>query len=277
MTELLNVKINGAHPNRERPGLLCGFRPLVSRAALLTLALTLGGCAGYAGGDVPAQEAPQFLLFGEQHDQTDHQAQVARNIAHQAQRRRLTAVVLEMAERGHSTAGLPAEAPEIDVQQRLHWQEAGWPWSSYGPVVMAAVRAGIPVVGGNLPKAEQKLAATESRLDHLVSPEAHSRLAQAVSTSHCQSLPAEAVTRMVRIQIARDDTMAQTMMAEAQQGQVVLLAGEQHVARDRGVPLHLMRRGVAPQTVYSVGFNEGDGLLDERRPAHITPREDPCK
>jgi uncharacterized iron-regulated protein len=237
------------------------------------MGIALSGCSSYQlGNDAP----PAFLLFGEQHDQLDQKNQVAQAVAQQAQAHKLRAIVLEMAERGRSTAGLPPHAAEEDVQQQLHWQETGWPWLSYRSVVMTAVREGIPVVGGNLPKIEQKIAASESRLDDLVSPQAHALIADAISTSHCRSLPPEAVTRMVRIQIARDDTMAQTLMAEAQPGPVLLLAGEQHVARDRGVPQHLMRRGVTPSDIHSVGFNESDVPLDERRPASVTSRPDPC-
>ncbi|MEX8505859.1 ChaN family lipoprotein [Leptothrix ochracea] len=270
MTELLNINNNGAHPNRED-----GSRSLKQRTLLVMTGLMLvvmaSGCA---------QSPKRFVLFGEQHDQIDQKTQVALTIAQQAKTHHLQAVVLEMAERGRNTIGLPTDAEESDVQQRLHWHETGWPWSHYGPVVMTAVRAGIPVVGGNLPKAEQKIAANESRLDNLVTPQVHALIAEAVSTSHCRSLPPEAVTRMVRIQIARDDTMAQTLMAEAPQqpkSTVLLLAGEQHVASDRGVPQHLMRRGITPQDIHSVGFNDGDLPLDERLHATVTPRPDPCK
>lgn len=279
MTELLNVKINSAHPTREHRRFFHAFRSTFRSTASAAALLALQACAWAPHAENTRDtraDAAHFLLFGEQHDQVDHQAQVARTITERAKQHKLHTVVIEMAERGHSTAGLPTNAPENEVQQRLHWHETGWPWSHYGPVVMAAVHAGLSVVGGNLPKAEQKIAAQESRLDHQVTPEVHALIAEAVSTSHCRLLPPEAVTRMVRIQIARDDTMAQTLMAEALHGPVLLLAGEQHVARDRGVPQHLLRRGISAAEIHSVGFNDSDVTLDERRPARVTPRTDPC-
>ena len=51
-----------------------------------------------------------------------------------------------MTERGHSIAGLPRNASHAQVRQTLAWADAGWPWAHYGPVVMAAVREGVPVV-----------------------------------------------------------------------------------------------------------------------------------
>ena len=49
-----------------------------------------------------------------------------------AQRGTLTAVTLEMAERGHSTAGLPRTASEEEVRKALNWNRAGsgWQWSA---------------------------------------------------------------------------------------------------------------------------------------------------
>ena len=43
--------------------------------------------------------------------------------------------------------------------------DADWPWADYGPVVMAAVRAGVPVAGANLPRAQTRTAMQDSTLD----------------------------------------------------------------------------------------------------------------
>ncbi len=61
-----------------------------------------------------------------------------------------------MAEEGSSTAHLDRTATEAQVQTALSWNDKGWPWSAYGPAVMAAVRAGVPVLGANLPRARMK-------------------------------------------------------------------------------------------------------------------------
>ena len=54
---------------------------------------------------------------------------------------------LEMAEAGHSTAALPTDAAEAAVRAALSWDERLWPWQPYAGAVMAAVRAGVPVLG----------------------------------------------------------------------------------------------------------------------------------
>ena len=75
-------------------------------------------------------------------------------------------------------------------------------------VVMNAVRAGVPVLGGNLPRAEMRAAMADSQPGR-----AHRRrrarvLADAVRSGHCQLLPAAQEPGMVRIQIARDLALA---------------------------------------------------------------------
>ena len=93
-----------------------------------------------------------MLLLGEQHDAPEHQQLHQRFVQRLAEQGRLAALALEMAEQGVSTAGLPRDAPEAAVRSALRWDEQGWPWPAYGPAVMAAIGAGVPVVGANLPR-----------------------------------------------------------------------------------------------------------------------------
>ena len=83
---------------------------------------------------------------------------------------------------------------------------------------------------------------------------------------------------MVRVQIARDQAMADTVAAALRPGQrVVLLTGAQHASRDRGVPLHLALRHGAPSVHVVIFGSEAIGLAaDELRHARVTPRPDPC-
>ncbi|MFN3830549.1 MAG: ChaN family lipoprotein, partial [Tepidimonas ignava] len=90
---------------------------------------------------------PRWLLLGEQHDADAHQALQAAVVQVLAEQGRLAALVLEMAERGQNTRALAPNAPQAAVQAALQWNDRGWPWRRYGPVVMTAVRAGVPVLG----------------------------------------------------------------------------------------------------------------------------------
>jgi uncharacterized iron-regulated protein len=145
-----------------------------------------------------------------------------------------------MGDRGASTAGLPRDASEEQVKAALKWDIAGWPWPAYGPVVMAAVRSGVPVLGANLPRGEMRSAMQNVALDARLTRTALETQQKNIREGHCGMLPESQIAPMTRIQIARDVSMAETVVAARQPGKTVLLvAGGGHVVRDWGVPVHL--------------------------------------
>lgn len=243
------------------------------RILTIVATLALAACAT----PVPALPDVPVLIFGEQHDQPDHQRQTAQAVRQLAAQGTLAALVIEMAERGRSTAGLPREASEAQVREALAWR--GWEWPVYEGVVMAAVRAGVPVLGGNLPRERMREAMGDAGRDALVDAPAREKLAVAVREGHCGMLPATQEPGMVRIQIARDQSMAETIAAAMKPGQrVLLLTGAQHASRDRGVPLHLALRHGAPGVHVVIFGDPSIGLAaDELRAARLTPRPDPCE
>ena len=213
---------------------------------LLLCALSLlTGCATLspAGMSLRAHQAllpADILLLGEQHDAPAHQAWERATVQWLAQRGQLAALVLEMAEAGGSTADLPRTASASAVQKALDWDDASWPWAAYGPLAMAAVRAGVPVLGGNLPRKALKDAMADASLDGQLPAAALAYQTQAVREGHCGLLPEKMLPGMVRVQIARDIRMGRVAAAAHRPGQVVLLvAGFGHVLRPVGIPLHL--------------------------------------
>ena len=221
-------------------------RPLLPAAALSLALLGAAGCATPAplGADGQARLATLLpadaLLLGEQHDAPAHQQLQRQTVQWLAARGELAALALEMAEQGRSTAGLPRDASEADVQHALAWRDAGWPWKTYRLVVMAAVRAGVPVLGANLPAARQREAMRDAALDARLPPAALAEQQQRMRDGHCGLLPESQIGPMTRVQIARDIAMADTVRAARQPGRTVLLvAGNGHVHRALGVPLHL--------------------------------------
>ena len=223
------------------------------------------------------------LLLGEQHDAPDHQRIHREVIEALAARGALAAVVLEMAMQGNSTASLAnsssqgsAGASEDAVRAALKWDERAWPWASYAPAIMAAVRAGVPVLGSNMPRAQMGAAMQQANLDQRLNGPALKAQQQLIRSGHCNLLPESQISPMTRIQIARDVAMANTIVqALASSAQtvsttraatpsnpaaattavtaitatapnssttastVVLLAGSGHVDRTLGVPQHL--------------------------------------
>lgn len=192
-----------------------------------------------------------LCLLGEQHDHPDHHAVQAWIVSALGERGALAALALEMADAGQRFEG-PRDAPEAVVRARLHWNDDGWPWAMYSAAVMAAVRAGVPVVGVNLPRADMRPAMQQARWDTSVPAKVRQRILDDVAESHCGLLPASQLPAMARIQFARDDSMAAHSLALARPGKtVVLLTGSFHANRTLGIALHVaaheaqLPRGVA--------------------------------
>ena len=224
----------------------------LAKASLYSVLLALSACSSPLP-TPPTEPAPDpglarlrqllpadALLLGEQHDAPAHQRihqQVVQALAAQGQ---LAALVLEMANQGSSTRGLPAQATEADIQAALRWDERAWPWGTYGPAVVSAVRASVAVLGANLPMSALRAAMGDSSLDERFPSAALAEQQQRIRTGHCDMLPESQIAPMTRMQIARDRAMAQTITEAAQAGRtVVLLAGHGHVAPALGVPQHL--------------------------------------
>ena len=229
--------------------------------------LLLAACASVApapsttAARLAALPAADVVLLGEQHDASAHQQIHAEVVLALASQGRLAALALEMADAGYHTAALAPNASEAAVQQALHWNDAGWPWQRYGPAVMAAVRAGVPVLGANLARAQMPAAMADASLQARLPPAALAAQQQAIREGHCQLLPESQTLPMTRIQLAKDLRMAQTLAAAAQPGQIVLLlAGAGHVDRQLGVPLHLP----ADLHVQAVGLRAGAAQAGDR-------------
>lgn len=184
-----------------------------------------------------------LLLLGEQHDAPEHQTLQREVVQALAARGQLAAVVMEMLEQGRQTSGLDASADESLVRSTLAWTQEdrnGWSWRVYGPVVMAAVRAGVPVVGGNLPRERMREAMADASLDSLLPEAALQQQREAIREGHCGLLPQTQIAPMTRIQLARDKSLASSALAQLSPGKtVVLVAGNGHVRRDLGVPQYL--------------------------------------
>ncbi|MGB3072384.1 MAG: ChaN family lipoprotein [Ottowia sp.] len=231
-------------------------RLAITWGAIVISSLSLIGCAHTSPPSKPAPDTSPWTaaeqlrleallpadawLLGEQHDAPEHHELERQVVEWLARRGTLAAVAMEMAPRGKDTRGLSRDASASEVRKALDWNEAGWPWGTYGPVVMAAVQAGIPVMGANLPREQQRAAMQDGTLDKRLPPDALATQTERIRDSHCGLLPETQMRPMARVQVARDISMAQTTASALQPGRTVLLiAGNGHVDRTLGVPVHL--------------------------------------
>ncbi|MDP4608560.1 MAG: ChaN family lipoprotein [Burkholderiaceae bacterium] len=257
----------------------CAAAPRPARGAGVRLLATLGvgvvglgmlvGCASTALPPSPATTLTPMrvealnnthslgagvLMLGEQHDAPEHQQLHALVVAHLLSQERLAAVVIEMAHAEGQTTALADTASEAQVQQALHWNDDEWPWASYGPAIMRAVRAHIPVLGGNLQRAQVTAAMQDNNLQNAVSPGVWAHHLEAVYTGHCALVPKTQLAPMARVQVARDQRMAQTIERAVVPGKVVLLlTGSAHANKRVGVAQHLRVPSVSIQLAATSG------------------------
>lgn len=229
---------------------------------------------GFAGCAAPPPEAGRgaaLLLIGEQHDAPTHARAQQSAVEELARQGRLAALVLEMAEQGATTHQLPHAATEAEVRQALRWNDEGWPWRRYAPAIMAAVRSGAPVLGGNLPRERMRAAMQDAQLDTVLPAAAWQAQQAAIRDGHCGLLPANQIVPMTRLQLARDRALADTLMHAAVPGKTaVLLAGAGHVDAALGIPQHL-RSGFSAQVLALPAEPTGKDYCEELR-RQMAPR-----
>jgi uncharacterized iron-regulated protein len=228
------------------------------------------------------------LLLGEQHDVSEHQRIARALVQTLADRSALAAVVLEMLPAGSSSAQLPRDSTEAAVQRALGWNEGAWPWAAYGPVVMAAVQAGVPVLGGNLPAQQMRAQMARSELDGRLAPAVLAEQQQLMRQGHCGLLPESQIVPMARIQIARDLSLAATLEAAMRQAGpqqlVLMLSGSVHADKRLGVPAHLPHELAVRSVRLLAGGPSGqagqgsqnEGLFDAHWPTAPAPPTDHC-
>lgn len=212
----------------------------------------------------------RFLLLGESHDNADHhrlQARMVREMAARGQKRALAFEMIEADRQPNVDAYLKTHAASADgLGEAVDWARRGWPdYDLYKPIFQAGLNAGWSIVGANLPRSLSKpagqpggLGASEEKrlgLDKPLPDSVRTDLRQSLIDGHCGLLPEAALPAMMRLQIAWDGQMASRMVETAAQDGAVLIAGAEHVRKDRAVPSHLQRLS-AGTTSLAVAFRE---------------------
>jgi len=235
-----------------------------------------------------AAKAP-WVMLGEKHDDADHHALQAYLLRRLIAAGRHPVVAFEQfeADKGELIAKYLRKRPRdaAGLGAATGWDKTGWPdWSQYSPIAQAALDAGLPLVAANIPADEARAMArreqipperiAELSLDQPLSREQHKALLDEIRHGHCGMLPEHAVGSMAMAQRARDGGMARALVTAAQAGPRdggVLIAGNGHARKDRGVPAVLTR--LAPNAAsFAISFLE---VQDDRTdPAAYTQTVD---
>ena len=244
---------------------------------VLAGAAAVAGCAGSPHKVPEAGAVTDVLLLGERHDAPAQMTRVTEELKRMTARDGLAVLAIEMAPAGTSTAALSRAAAAPAIRQALAWNDKAWPWDRYAAPISAAVAAGVPVVGANLPQDQITTAMADVSLDAQLTDAARRQLATLIRESHCGLMPENRIAPMVRVQIARDRSMAHTLAESVVAGRTaVLLSGAAHADLELGVPQHLPTQ----LTIRSIAMvAEGDSPAGRFDGLWATPAAragDPC-
>jgi uncharacterized iron-regulated protein len=231
---------------------------LAAGAAATAAGPAIFDSAAGSGIDEPALvtrlAAARYRLLGEVHDNpASHRlrAGLLRDLASRGQR---PAVLLEQFDLPHDDALLEAQAAGADADTLARagkLDRRGWKWPLHEPIIAAALAAHLPVRAANLPgevlvpllrdgnegRVGDEVKETAARAPWSAAQE--SGLEDEIREAHCGKLPDTLVPRFARAQRLRDAAMARALVRDATAGGAVLIAGNGHVRRDRGVPAYL--------------------------------------
>lgn len=225
-----------------------------------------------SGGDVLTRiEGADVVVVGEVHDNPVHHL----NQAWVIDRYKPDALVAEMIRsvdeariRTHLTDGSAISA----IGPLIGWEDTGWPaWKLYQPI-FEALGASARIYGASLPRKEVRRVMTEPASSILPDPrvaplldvplpdDAMAEVKQEMIDSHCGHLPEEMAPMMVAAQRLRDASLASAVLRAREQGarRIVVIAGNGHARKDRGLPLFLAQ--LSPDlNIVVIGQVESDG------------------
>ena len=152
------------------------------------------------------------------------------------------------------TAGSTVEKAK-DLMARVAWDASGWPADLYRPLVEAAMTINARIYAGDatrdamkaLSMGEKGFATPAERarlkLDVPLGPQLEEASLIEIEQAHCGMMPKSAFGGMADAQRYRDAQLSDAVIeAAAAQGHAVLIAGNGHVRKDRGVPWYLGQR-----------------------------------
>jgi uncharacterized iron-regulated protein len=214
-----------------------------------------------------------YLLLGEKHDNPDHHllrqqlltqllptiALVSFEMLNHTQQARLDALV-------------GANPENTNFREVLDWDDEGWDWDFYGPLLSMLLAEGVSVRAANISRAdvmEAYAGELAQAATTVLTPEQLQVLEQEIDASHCGMLPASQFPAMVRVQQARDYQMAGSLISadtvpqDIPEGVRVLVAGNYHVRKDLGVPQYLQALSDQADKLITVAFLEAaEGMMD---------------
>ena len=259
---------------------------------------------------VAAITAARYGLLGEMHDNSEHHAIRARLITAIAEAGARPAVVFEQFDLDRDAALVAAQAAGANAEGLANagrLDRKGWIWPMHKPLLETALRLGLPVRAGNVPR-EALRTDLQPAADRDATAVGYARFRAArwtdtqaaalhaeIFEAHCGKLPESVVPRIVLAQRLRDAAMAQALVDDATPSGAILIAGNGHVRADLGVPVYLHAPGLPGADARSISVGLIEITPDDERAADFprkiiathpgfdyvwftppAPRDDPC-
>ncbi len=238
--------------------------------------------------DLSAMASTEVVVLGEIHDNPHHhdiQAQLVADL-------NPGALVFEMlsSEQAAQVTGANRNN-KATLETALGWDQTGWPdFALYYPIFAAAPEA--KVYGAGLPRGAARDALKAGVVDYFGDDAINYGLDQPLDASeqetreayqfaaHCDALPESMLPMMVDLQRLRDALLARAVSAalDAGDGSVVVITGNGHARKDRGMAVYLenARPDIA---IFALGQSEAgeiEGQFDALRDSPKVERPDPC-
>lgn len=216
-------------------------------------------------------ESARYLLLGEKHDNPDHHSLQLALLEYFLQQGLVSSVAFEMMDSDQVQLLEQLQTRQIagldELKDSLQWDEEGWEWPFYGPMLNLVHQAGIPISAANINDETMMRVYSEpssAAISAVLDPNAMSELDKDIDESHCGLLPESQFPAMVRVQQARDYSMAQAMGQVGADQLAILIAGNYHIRHDLSVPNYLLSQqsGSTRDQIISLAFMEVDPSED---------------
>lgn len=205
----------------------------------------------------------RYVLLGEQHDHPDHHRLQAWLIG-ALLRAELRAVAFEMLDAEDADGAARARDP-AELSANVQWDKSGWPeFALYLPVFQAIFAAEARILPAHPDREIIRRVMTEGLapwpatriarlgLDEALTPAQEAELGAEIRAAHCGHANDPMVDAMVVAQRVKDAWMANALGEAGERSPLILVAGNGHVRRDRGVAKYLPHHD--PRPALAVGL-----------------------
>ena len=187
----------------------------------------------------------RFIVLGERHGRHAIQNREAFLIGALAEQQIYPTIALEMLTHAETkiVRAYRQHSPEYSLRLALdlNWSENNWPaWNFYHPIFDMAFAAKLKLVGADLTDTEKEaLNSSAAPLPDQDDPRFKHYKASMIK-AHCGLIDEERANDLARLQMARDQSMAKTLMEnEDPDFGAILIAGASHASKPTGVPFYL--------------------------------------